>query len=1019
MRKAALTKSQIDNNDELEQLGTYTSYEDDRKKGPCTSLEDFEVMGPEGNLSLENFIKWVNFVEHGDPDSRDPTVVFDKQLNSLYTDRCAVEYFFNVLEHSNNGDSLKKRIFRQYEAKSADVWFKNAKADDNITEETDPSKPKIVDFENDGDEDGIGFSRPKHTDDAISAINDILLDSELSKLRKETSLQQLESQKIFDSFTNHIENLYGSVHKELFNTLSSKEIENTDTNNMETNHVNYVQSYKQNSNYVLNQHEKESTFSICSEKFETKSELSKNFTKVKNFIKFDQKGIVLKPRVEINKNSDELPSTQIPKENEIKEKGDSDNTKGESLLSLEEMNELDEFAKSKNVFADLKWNQIPKIKTKHTENGELNTLQLKMYHLILQSIQEHKHCLFQVLGPPGAGKSVLIMAIKNTLEEHLDKYFLNSDLVTCCEVTAYTGIAASNVKGSTVFRSVGIQCRSSNGVNSVESNFKRLDPIKLLYLKNKYLYLALFVIDEISFFTDTLLDRTHQRLQEIRSRFKEPFGGCCILLTGDFNQLPPCSGRNLVHAVQDPENNTIKGGKTKGYGVYNSQFNGGQLFALFETMFLVESQRSKDDVEFFNLYMSLCDDTQDYPVKPALMKSLKVLSKEDIENDPLRWLLAPTIVTNNYERRLITKLTAINFAIYFKLPVLKIQLPIANKNLPESLKNNLYFYFEDKLDFYFVVGLPGVILKNINVDCEIANGTKCIFHSINIINKEDRLETEKKLAAAQPGEIVTYTGKTYIDGISVYVPHITRENMSNSDISNLTDKIDCSSNFDSNGKFIITINLGFDTEEINIPKYIVNTLKPFSFKSQNYGLASGLASTANKCQGLNIADVIIDVSKQPSSNKHRLKQVSVPSLLVAISRVGTRENIRILPSIDKIPNYDHLYALKQDPLLRAYYHSLIPKGNDPDIKVFDYETCQKYLKKDIQKSLVKAKKITSKKQSDKLVVESTKNETQPTTRDSPFSKPGPKKTKKGYIVLIYFFIIILFIIIYFIINYFF
>lgn len=125
-------------------------------------------------------------------------------------------------------------------------------------------------------------------------------------------------------------------------------------------------------------------------------------------------------------------------------------------------------------------------------------------------------------GPAGTGKTFLLNAIIRQLQGN------GKDVA----VTASTGIAAVNVKGTTIhsFASIVEEADGTIRSNTAWGNKQRLREIDVL------------VIDEISMIHADLFDALEKILTEIRcydQDAKELFGGLQLVLCGDFLQLPP------------------------------------------------------------------------------------------------------------------------------------------------------------------------------------------------------------------------------------------------------------------------------------------------------------------------------------------------------------------------------------------------------------------------------------------------------------------------------------------------
>ena len=107
-------------------------------------------------------------------------------------------------------------------------------------------------------------------------------------------------------------------------------------------------------------------------------------------------------------------------------------------------------------------------------------------------------------------------------------------------VTAPTGVAALNVGGMTIHRFTGMLIGPAAG-QSNEDYFAQLerDPRRsILAGFNRVRRCEVLVIDEISMLPGRQFEFVEFLFRRLRGR-DEPFGGCQIIATGDFLQLPP------------------------------------------------------------------------------------------------------------------------------------------------------------------------------------------------------------------------------------------------------------------------------------------------------------------------------------------------------------------------------------------------------------------------------------------------------------------------------------------------
>lgn len=125
-------------------------------------------------------------------------------------------------------------------------------------------------------------------------------------------------------------------------------------------------------------------------------------------------------------------------------------------------------------------------------------------------------------GPAGSGKTYV-------LNQYID--FLKEKKIPV-GVTASTGIAATHLNGITIHSWSGLGVKD----NLSDSEIEKL--LTKSYLKKKFKYTQVLIIDEISMLHSFQLDA----VDKICRAFKQsnaPFGGMQVVLCGDFFQLPP------------------------------------------------------------------------------------------------------------------------------------------------------------------------------------------------------------------------------------------------------------------------------------------------------------------------------------------------------------------------------------------------------------------------------------------------------------------------------------------------
>lgn len=126
-------------------------------------------------------------------------------------------------------------------------------------------------------------------------------------------------------------------------------------------------------------------------------------------------------------------------------------------------------------------------------------------------------------GCAGTGKSYTIDVIVQKMRDRNKKV----------DITASTGLAATNIKGRTLHSWAGI------GIDMNENRTKLVGRIMKDKAKyDRWMKVDLLIIDEVSMIDYKFIEVLDDIAKYLRSS-SEPFGGIQILLAGDFFQLPP------------------------------------------------------------------------------------------------------------------------------------------------------------------------------------------------------------------------------------------------------------------------------------------------------------------------------------------------------------------------------------------------------------------------------------------------------------------------------------------------
>ena len=142
-------------------------------------------------------------------------------------------------------------------------------------------------------------------------------------------------------------------------------------------------------------------------------------------------------------------------------------------------------------------------------------------------------------GGAGVGKSFLFTAITEYPRRIL-RYPSHTLGNPSLLVTASTGKAANNVNGITLLSAFNLPVKS--GLKSYD--YQKPIHQTLHKLRNKYQYLEVLIIDEISIIGKETFKDLDIDLKNIKQNLL-PFGGVSLLLAGDFLQIPPVNQKSL------------------------------------------------------------------------------------------------------------------------------------------------------------------------------------------------------------------------------------------------------------------------------------------------------------------------------------------------------------------------------------------------------------------------------------------------------------------------------------------
>jgi ATP-dependent DNA helicase PIF1 len=140
-------------------------------------------------------------------------------------------------------------------------------------------------------------------------------------------------------------------------------------------------------------------------------------------------------------------------------------------------------------------------------------------------------------GTAGTGKSYLIDALTKALTE------MAAERGKKCPIlrVAPTGIAVFNIHGATLHQALSIPVRGCPTLNAQQ----------LLLLQGRLNYVKYIILDEKSMIGRRLLSKVDSRFRDgFPQQRDDYFGGCSMLMFGDFGQLPPVGDSPLFDLHQ-------------------------------------------------------------------------------------------------------------------------------------------------------------------------------------------------------------------------------------------------------------------------------------------------------------------------------------------------------------------------------------------------------------------------------------------------------------------------------------
>ncbi|XP_061196513.1 uncharacterized protein LOC133204782 [Saccostrea echinata] len=337
----------------------------------------------------------------------------------------------------------------------------------------------------------------------------------------------------------------------------------------------------------------------------------------------------------------------------------------------------------------------------------MNTKQREFYNHVINWIQIRDEPLYAFLtGGAGAGKSVVIDAIFQTLHRILySKEGENPDDIRIL-LCAHTGKAAYNIKGTTI---------ASAFHRKMYQTQQHMSADELNSFRTKYRNLSVVIIDEISMVGNNMLTFINDRLQQLTGK-RQDFGGISIIAVGDLYQLPPVGDKWIFKDLSNPFQSLAK-------NLWHEHFHMHEL---------TEIMRQKDDLRFAEMLNRLRENKMTDEDKELISQRI---IRQDSEIYPKQ---APHLFIENkfvdcFNNNLIENLSTIKVNVRADTDVLsqtKLSASVKSK-LVQNLPENPASTGQLRTNLVIAVDMLYDISVNLDVTDGLTNGASCVVKYID------------------------------------------------------------------------------------------------------------------------------------------------------------------------------------------------------------------------------------------------------------------------------------------------
>lgn len=367
------------------------------------------------------------------------------------------------------------------------------------------------------------------------------------------------------------------------------------------------------------------------------------------------------------------------------------------------------------------------------ETIALNQSQKMAYDIVISHLTSYlrkenpTQRLIIVHGQGGTGKTAILNAIS--------KAFADLDAAHLLAKTATSGVAASLIGGQTLHSWAALPIKKPGSDKWITHPSKEIQE-----RRKRNMGVLWLTIDEMSMLTTPLLAYLSQATGVVRTGISTvdpsiPFGGLNVILLGDFHQLPPvaCTKRELYNS--SPPDDPSRLGRT-----YYEQFN---------TVIKLEQQMRIVDLIWDAILQRAR--TGDCTKADILVLNRMVLTNPECDVpdfDTQPWIDVVLVTPRNgsriywNEKKLEQHCRRTGHTHYVLLArdtINHAPLSLQQRLVVASLKATDTNHLPNKVDL--AVGMPAMVLMNIDTDSDLANGSRGTIMDIFLDPREDVGET--------------------------------------------------------------------------------------------------------------------------------------------------------------------------------------------------------------------------------------------------------------------------------------